>query len=276
MLKFYRTFELSILDVKSNQTTIVTNPLRVVFDAQKSIFGGLNTLNMQIYNLKKENSQAFLKDPEQQKVLRVTLKVGYQDRLETLFIGDVFRGFVGRQNTDIVNSLQIIDGGQGGTYGYVSQTVKTRAEVNATLIQNMPGVTRGTITQQSELIRPRVLVGNCNKIFQQQLNPSNSYFIDNGEIYILNGDEYLANYISVVSPETGLINTPQRENSLVSFETIMNPVMKLGGLVDLQSTTASYLNGIYRVQQIVTKGDNYGQDWKQVVTCQLAEGFKKI
>lgn len=273
-LRFNRNYELRVDDGKN--FTIIKPPLKIAFEATKSIAGGLNTLNLQIYNLTTANSQKFCKDPEQRKLLRVTLKVGYQDNLEVIFIGDVNRGFAGRQGADIVNSMQIFDGGQGSFYGFVSKTVKTREEVTKTLIAQMPTVERGTITKQSEYIRPRVLVGNCSKIFKNQLDSGYSYFIDDNKVYILKGNEYLANYISVVSAETGLVNTPERENSLVSFETMLNPSIKIGGLVDLKSTTAGYLNGIYRVQQIVTKGDNYGQDWKQRIVCMLAQGFNKI
>ena len=274
MLRFNRNYEVEINDGRS--VTVITPPIRIAFECAKSTFGGLNTLNMQIYNLTRTKSQAFVKDTEQQKKLTITLKVGYGEALETLFSGDVNRGFVSKQGTDIINSLQILDGGFGANYGYISQTVKTRAEINNALVSTMPTVTIGSITQQSELIRPRVLVGNCNKIFQQQLDPDQEYFIDNNQVFIMKKNEYLANYIAVVSPATGLMNTPEREFTLVSFQTMLNPVIRIGGLVDLESTTASYLNGVYRVQQIITKGDNYGNDWTQTITGQLAEGFNKL
>lgn len=274
MLRFNRNYELRVDDGKN--FTIIKPPFRIVFEATKSIYGGLNILNLQVYNLGKAKEQAFVKDPEQQKLLRITLKVGYQEGLEVIFIGDVNRGFLSRQNTDMVNSMQIFDGGQGSIYGFISKTVKTRDESTKALIEAMPTVERGTVTKQSEFIRPRVLLGNASKIFQQQLDPNYNYYIDDNKVYILKDNEYLANYISVVSPETGLMNTPERENTLVSFQTMLNPSIKLGGLIDLKSTTANFLNGIYRVQQIVTKGDNYGQDWTQTIVCQLAEGFNKI
>lgn len=274
MLRFNRNYELRVDDGKN--FTIITPPIKIVFEATKSIAGGLNTLNLQIYNLNNDHAQAFCKDAEQTKLLRVTLKVGYNDSLEVIFIGDVNTGFLGKQGPDIVNSMQIFDGGQAAFYGNIFFTVRTRKEMNNLLVSNMPTATMGNFTLQAEFIRPRVLVGNCNKIFQQSLDPNQYYFIDDNKVNLIKKDEFLPNYIAIVSPETGLMNTPERQNGLVSFETMMNPVIKIGGLVDLTSVTATYLNGIYRVEQIVTRGDNYGQDWKQTIVCILAQGFKKL
>ena len=54
--------------------------------------------------------------------------------------------------------------------------------------------------------------------------------------------------------------------SKVTFSTLMNPFIKIGGRVNLSSKVAPHLDGIYRVDSIVYNGDNRGQDWKQDCT----------
>ena len=86
-------------------------------------------------------------------------------------------------------------------------------------------------------------------------------------MFIVKDNQATSTFIPVVRSETGLINTPEKNKDEITFETIMNPALKIGQLCDIQSITAPYLNGVYRINVISYKGDYEGSDWKQIVTC---------
>ncbi len=254
----------------------IGNPIRVQFEVSKGIYGSLNNMVCKIFNLERSHATLFIKDAEEQKKIKFTLSVGYQNELTTIFIGDIFRGFQSKQGNDVVVSCEVLDTGFGYINGFVCANVETSQKVIDEIIKNTQGLSIGQITKMPELVRNKILVGNSGKLIQQLVDPTKNWFIDNGKLYIISQNEYLKGLTPIVTASTGLLNTPERENRLVSFETMLNPAIKLGGLCDLQSSTADYLNGVYRVEQVITRGDNYGQDWKQTIVGRIAQGFSEL
>lgn len=62
----------------------------------------------------------------------------------------------------------------------------------------------------------------------------------------------------------------------MTFQTIMNPTLKVAGLCQLESVTAPDLNGVYRINQINYSGDYTGDDWTQMVTAKRAPNYKVV
>jgi hypothetical protein len=276
MLKFKRNFKLTIDDTKEELTFMP--PLRIVFECSKGIYGSQGNMNLKIYNLTRSNATRFAKDPTDQKILNVTLEIGYQDDLQIVFKGFVYRGFVSKEGVDTAVNLQVIDGGSGlnDVESFVSATVGTKEQAFKTIVNAMPGVSIGKIAQQEPTVRAIVLCGNAVDCLKEQIDPEQNWFIDNGKLYVLGKNDVLSGYVPVVSPETGLENSPERENYLVNFSTRLNPALRVGGLCKLISTTAEYLNGVYKIQQIVIRGDNYGQEWGQLVTGIYGAQYKEL
>jgi len=108
------------------------------------------------------------------------------------------------------------------------------------------------------------------------VGPGETWYIDNEQLFVIKDTEVTSGLKPVVSAETGLISTPTRDSSLVTFETLMNPTVKIGGLASLKSATAPHLDGIYRIETISYSGDNYGDAWTQTCTGTLAAEAKSI
>lgn len=269
LLRFNRDYELVI--GLENQAVIVRPPLRIAFDAQKAINGGLNKLTIKIYNLKESNRAKLAKDRDEVKVIPLTLSVGYVESKETIFKGTVQLGENSRSGVDYISTLECYDGGYDFINSFTSATVKGKDSAISQILSDMPNTGRGKITAQNKLVRPKVLVGNSAKLIDQQLNVGETWYIEDEKLYILKDNEVVSSFIPVVNSETGLRNTPKRQNQKISFETLMNPTVKIGGLVKLESVTAPHLNGIYKVESLGYKGDNYGSEWSQSIT-----GFKAL
>jgi len=126
------------------------------------------------------------------------------------------------------------------------------------------------------LTRPKVLVGNSARLIDDMVGPGETWYIDNEQLFVIKDTEVTSGLKPVVSAETGLISTPTRDSSLVTFETLMNPTVKIGGLASLKSATAPHLDGIYRIETISYSGDTYGAAWTQTCTGTLAAEDKTL
>lgn len=254
---------------------IVEPPIQVSFDCLKAIDGyGQNKLTIDIGNLAERKRLAMVKDTEQNINIEVLLKVGYKGSSELIFSGTVQRGSNRREGANLVTQLYCL--GISGDFlrKFISKSVKAD-QVDA-ILSDLNGVRRGKITELQQLIRPKVLVGTAPKLLSEIVGNDADWFVDNGALNIIRKNEVVSSFIPVVSAKTGLINTPEREQQQVTFETLMNPSIKIGGLVELKTKFAPHLNGIYKIQTIGYSGDNYGDAWMQTCTGYLNADYRVV
>lgn len=273
-MRFDRNYQLTIgID---NRAIIVRPPMRIVFGVDKAISKSLSKMSLQVYNLKESSRLAVVKDSDDQRRIPVILQVGYNGTLQTIFKGDVTDGSTQREGADFISSFNCLDGGDDFLYAFTSRTVRGKDTAISEILKDTPNTTRGRITAQRAITRPKVLVGNSFQLIQESLDPGEEWFIDNEQLFIAKSDEVVSSYIPVVSAGTGLLNTPEREEKQVTFQTIMNPSIKLGGRVQLKSVTAPYLNDVYKVTAISYTGDYDGTVWTQSVTGKVVPNVKVI
>lgn len=273
--RFDRNFEL-IVQVSDNLAVEVKPPIRVAFSSNKSVAGGLNQMTLRVYNLNQSNRLALVKNPEEIKYIGISFSVGYQDNLHLLFKGSVHRGENFREGADMITELECLDGGYDYLNSFTSRTVKGKTKALTALLSDLPNTEKGKVTEQSALLRPKVLVGQTMQLIDSLINEGESWYVDDEKLYILKDDEVVSSFIPVVDASTGLLNTPSRENYRVTFETLMNPSLKIGGLCNLVSVSAPHLNGVYKIDSMSYNGDNYGSDWVQSVTGLLAGNYRVI
>lgn len=272
--RFNRNYELKVRALGGEITMLP--PLRVNFSADKSIRGGLNKMQLQIYNLEERKRLTMVRDAEDRTVVPLQLKVGYQDTMELIFKGTIHRGSNARQGADIVTTIECLDGGFDFINSFTSRTVEGGRRAIDAALSDMPNTGTGKITDRPTLTRPKVLVGNSAKLISDTVGPDETWYIENEQLYIIKNDEVVSRFIPVVSAQTGLISTPERESQQVTFKTLMNPAVKIGQRCKLVSETAPHLNGVYRIETINYSGDNFGSDWTQTVTGTLAANVKVL
>jgi hypothetical protein len=247
--------------------------MRISFEADKSISGGLNKCRIQLYNIEERKRLALAKDAEQQgKRIPIRLSCGYQDRQELIFKGTIFTGGTERQGADLVTTIESQDGGFDFTNSFTSRTVEGGKRAVDSVRQDMPNTDEGKITERPILTRPKVLVGNSAQLIDEMVGPGETWYIEDERLYIIKDNEVTSRFIPVVSAATGLISTPTRSSQQVTFQTLINPTVKIGRRVKLESTTAPYMDGIYRIETITYSGDNYGDAWSQTCTGRLGAG----
>ena len=272
--RFGRDYEVEI--TIGGFTHFIKPPIRIQYDCIKSLGSSTNKMTIKIFNLVPEKRDALVKDAEDRNYIPFIFKAGYEGSLEVLFKGSAHTAKSERAGVDYITTIESIDGGFDFLNSFTSKTVKGKDTAVTEILGDMKNTRPGKITKQNKLIRPKVIVGNSVKMIEEQLNDGESYMIDEEKLYIIKDTEYIGTYIPVVNASTGLTNAPTRQERKATFTTLTNPTLKVGGLCELESTTAKHLNGIYKIETIQYKGDNYGNDWNQTVIGYLNEGFTKL
>lgn len=273
-MNFYRDYELKIA---VNGTMITIKPeIRVAFNAVKVNDATLGKSRLIIYNLKESTRLALNKDASQAKRIHVSLSIGYDGRLQKLFSGDIYTCSSVRQGNDFITSMEIYDGGYDYFNSFTAKTVRTKGQAITSILEDMPNTDKGKITQLQELLRPKVLVGNTFKCIRNLISSNERYYIDNGQLFIVKNEEVISGHEPIVSARTGLLNTPKREFSKVTFDTMLNPALRLSGKCVIDSKYDPHLNGLYRIFSINYVGDYGGQDWRQTVEAYLISKYEVL
>ena len=306
--RFNRNYSLEIITLDNKKITIQPE-LRITFDVTKSVKGGLNNGTIQIYNLSQTHRNLIVKDEditeedkekkeEKNKTdaqkeaekkaselkdagirtlpadyMQFELKAGYSKN-ETIFKGAISKASSKKQGAEFITTIEAYDGLYDMQNSYTSKVVK--GKISEQVIKDMPTIKKGKITEQNPLLRPRVLVGNSFKILEENLALNETYYVDDGVIHIIKEKEVTSGYIPLVNSETGLLNTPEKLQKEVKFETMMNPLLRIGGLMQLESLYDKRFNGVYKINTIHYTGDYSGSDWKQEILCIACNDYKVV
>lgn len=263
--RFMRDYEL-IIKTNTGEAIIIRPPIRIQFDAVKSVDSGLNSCRVRIYNLSKEKRKKLVKeDTDTTNKMEFLLKAGY-NKVETLFKGFILESFSEKSGADIVTTTVSMDGLVDAQGSYTSTTVKKGDAINV-ILKDMPNTTRARISDRPVVNRAKVLVGNSLKLVENNLKDDETYYIDEGKLYIIKQNEVVSDIIPLVNASTGLLNTPTKKKYEVTFNTLLNPTIRIGCQVKLESIYAENLNGTYKVLTITYRGDSSGTDWSQEVIC---------
>lgn len=273
-MRFNRDYELFI-EFKG-QTLYIKPPIRITFDSKKSIDNSLNKAKVSIYNLQESTRLALVKDVGQKTKISVKVSIGYNGKLDKLFMGDLYHGSFSRNGNDFITTLDIYDGGYDFFNSFTSKTVKSKQQAITSILADMPNTDTGKITNMANLSRPKVLVGNSYKLIADLVDNQENYYIDNGQLFIIKQHEVATSFIPLVCAETGLLNMPEHDNKKVTFTTMLNPTLRIGNNCQLRSKTAPNLDGVYKINSIQYEGDSEGKKWQQTVSCSLASGTEVV
>ena len=103
-------------------------------------------------------------------------------------------------------------------------------------------------------------------------------FIDLGKVYIIANGGFIPNLnggLTMITPQTGLLDTPEKQNTKLSFPMMFEPRLKVGQQIILQSLE-TVNNGSYPVvglDHVGTISDAVGGDLHTRVTCYYAQAY---
>ncbi|MBN6711149.1 hypothetical protein JFL47_07885 [Haemophilus haemoglobinophilus] len=272
MKQFGRQWQVAI---SNDSETLIIDSLRVAFEIDKTINDKPNPATFQIWNLNRNHINQLLS----QSFKKIALSVGYQT-LRQIYVGEITKVKVKRDNLDFILFLECSDGHQAYTQSMAQTTLKSGAtdeDIIKSLQQTMPTVQAGTIDvpNKRKLPRGRVLNGDSREIISKIAKNNNAdWSIQDGNLVFLPRDKVLGDEVVLLSQETGMINSPEQTDDGLELSCLLNPALQIGGLVEVRSIL-DYFNGQYKIVKLSHQGDGLGGDWVSKLTV-VGGKFEKV
>lgn len=291
MQKWTRNYFLTVqVDADAKDYIDITMPLTLSFHIQRNINATANTANITVLNLNKDTrSKVFLDNYKTMYYKGIELRAGYGDKKETLpliFKGNIQTAFSKRNGVDYETTIQALDGGfayinSSSSRQFPKGTTDRQALValSSDLWSNDPKknchVALGKIGHFNlPITRGNTIDGNTLDYFSTYSD--NHFFIDLEKINCLLDDEGFEGSIKVIDASCGLLGSPLRQESFLTFEMIFEPRLQIGQFVELKSMTEDNYNGVYKVLGIEHSGiisDAQSGQCKTKVSLNYVEGL---
>ncbi len=247
----------------------ITPPFTIEFDIKRSIGTDDNSMLIKIYGLSEKNRRLLVKDYYNIQDLasggqyrKVILEAGYNKDINTVFVGSLIEGYSVREGVDMVTYLYCVSGAYGRYNNFINQSFAAGTPYNQIIDYIVNQLTKdgyiekGGIQSIDGTVKTGYLaLGDGFNILSEfgpvfvDLNRINSLQLD----YVIN-KTLNAKDIPLISAETGLLGTPMRRNTFIEVNAMFQPKIQLGQLVEIQSVTAPYFNGQFKVMGIQHKG----------------------
>ena len=272
--------------------------IRVRFDIKQSSTALPNIAEIRLTNQNRDLAKA-LTDPKADGTL-VSISAGYAGNSGLLFQGDLRQAMYGRENpTDTMTTIQAADGGQARNYATVSKTLppgstpKDHVDTAITALKQF-GVNLGFVGPKVDLSKPVypravTLMGMAYKTLQDVARSKGATVsTQNCSVHIATPDDALPGAAFELNSQTGLIGMPTAMTGGIYFRTLINPQMKVHGLVHIDQSLIQGMflelspngqpiqsiqqpniaaDGIYKIFKIDVEADTRGLPWYQDCGC---------
>lgn len=288
-LKVGRSTGSKVYEMMPNEQDPSADGLRLTFQVTHFAGGAFSVAEITIYNVSRYSSKQMLGDGTVDKYEFISLEAGYDGLFGSVFVGQITNAQVHfedggatrgirffckssakERDQNIINitlapetdPVQIIEecalvfGAEIRFYGDFS-TLKRRA--------------RGTVLQGS----PTACMNELAETFQFD------WMVENGAIKIIKREFAMTDQVYVISSGTGMIGSPVVTDTEVGIRYTLNPKIKLGDTIKLESMAprfefsgAFFYNiprtigeGYYKVNSLVFAGDSHGDQWESQISC---------
>jgi hypothetical protein len=264
---------------------IPSSPLRIIFDIEKNMVGSPNKTKFDIYNLSLETRSQI----KAGHVLE--LKAGYNGLMDRLFFGQIGLSAVKsvRNGPDIVTSMECMDGAGAIIMARINKSYPPGirlyqiledilAEMSTETEYNPVPIDTGMMVNIPDVVfsRGKTLSGTCKDALNELLKDQGiRWSVQNNSLIILPLGKTTNKSAIEISPTTGMIGVPTKNDGFIEVRALLNPQIQPGTLIKLVTQESAYnlnsgkndpLSGFYEVRVAKYKGDTYGNDWS--VTCQ--------
>ena len=273
----------------SGEKGLDLSELHFKFTVQQGDVQSPNSADIRVYNLSSSTQQKVQKEYS-----RVILQAGYENgAFGVIFDGTVKQFRRGRENaTDTYLDILAADADVGYNFGVCNSTLaagSTPAQRIATVSAAM-GVTPGPIAPYTGGILPRgkVLFGMARARMRDcAASQFATWSVQNGRLQMVALDSYLPGEAVVLNSFTGLIGIPEQTENGISARCLLNPKVRIGGLVKIDNVTINTTiqrdpnaapvpfnqytglqlladisaDGVYRLYVAEFRGDTRGADW---------------
>lgn len=248
--KFGRNYRLTIQMNDGDSAIVIQPPFTLEFNLSRNAMASLNQGTFMIYNLGPDTRNKIFQDWfNPNKYRKFILEAGYGSNLTTIFQGAIFQASSARRGTDIITTVVARDGGfdvpTTQSYRTVQQGTSVMDLVKG-LVGDFTNLKQGILGDiPGTLLRPAVISGNTYEILQKYTN--NQCYIDLETVNMLNNNQAISGPVAVIDSSTGLLETPRRDDGMLSIRTLFEPQILMGQVIELKSEVLPIYNGQYKV-----------------------------
>lgn len=250
--------------------------LRAVFTIEKSMSAEPNRSTIQIYNLSPETQNFILSEAK-----RILIEAGYDnsEQYGLIFDGDIVKAIRrAAQSIDKVTEVIAQDGDMFLNSGFISVSYSAGQTTHSVLSQ-MQGIadddmTLGSVSSDlkgTKLARGKAMFGQPKDYATMLAKTEGAlFYVNDRKINLVKPGDLPEGQIVDLSPSSGLIGTPEQNDSTVSGKCLLNPLLNVNKLIHIsneyvQETNeigkASLSSGVYKIIKLKHIGDTLGNDW---------------
>jgi len=273
-MAYNRIFRLAVtpVDLYGNVkglSIVITSPLTIKFNVQRMPFAGRCTASIDIYNLDQDTrSKLFLDWYDFENIRQVTLEAGYENgKFDLIYKGRVRICTTKKAYTDNVTHIEAISG-----LGVLDSMLHTSLNEGESLVDTagmiigeMPGVQPGEVSLPDfSFKRPVALIGNALSVLKTYTK--DNVAIDLDKVIVIDEDEVIDGDVRVIDDETGLLGTPERQQTSLVVNCVFEPRIKVGQGLEIRSSIAPEFDGQYKVWGVTHNGTIGATQGGQCVT----------
>lgn len=315
-----------------NLSLVVANPsgagielgkLRVVFEVKRGDKQTPNSADIKVYNLSQTTMNALRANKNAQpEFTQLVLKVSYgaQPPVQILW-GSITQVRIGREDQkNAYVAFTAADGDEAYNFDPTAFTLAAGATPLMgvkSVIRDMANFKSGSPTGQStngqaitqgymppslttnpqQSIRGRSYFGNCRDVMRKIADNHDCWWsIQDGQVTFIPRTGFIPDAPVLITPTTGLIGVPEQTQNGLKVKVLLNPALKIGTLIKLDSTDINQLrygidkgssnggtfalnaklaqgatklnaDGLYYVMRVDHTGDSRGTPWYSDLTC---------
>lgn len=235
-----RRYRITVSD--SNGNAFDVSQLRCTFSIIKTMMMEPNSSQIVIYNLNAETENSIIMNGA-----RVTVEAGYEgNQFGLIFDGDILQTVRGKEDSATYElTIIALDSDKAINFDLANYSIlkgQTARAIIEHIVNNAKNpVSLGSISDElsnsSQLTRGKVLFGKFSDYLRQIAQSNNSHFyIENGQVNIINMNDLPDGEIYDLSPSSGLIGTPEQTDYGVSGQCLLNPGIKLNTLIHIDNS----------------------------------------
>lgn len=263
--------------------------LRITFQATHFAGGAFSVAEITIYNVTHYSARQMLGEGISKKYEFISLEAGYEGLFGAVFVGQITNA-----------QMHLEDGGATrGIRFFCKSSAKERDQnlINLTLAPETDPVQiieecasvfgaeiqfYGDFSELKRRSRGTVLQGSPSSCMNELAETyAFDWMVENGAIKIIKRDFAMPSQVYVISSGTGMIGSPVVSDTEVGIRYSLNPKIKLGDTIKLESMAPRFEfsgaffydiprtigEGYYKVNSLVFAGDSHGDQWESQISC---------
>lgn len=227
-----------------------------------------NNVEILIYNLAEPSRKAF-----EEKGARIILLAGYSEQTSQIASADITTCNSQKIGPDWVTKIEAADGDRSFKHARVKESYTPGTPISAVLTKTLQalGLDPGT-----SLARVGQIAGQFSSGYVQNTRASteltkllkshdHEWSIQDGRVEVLKKGEALAELAPIISPDTGLIGSPELgtptkkdKKGVLKVRSLLQPRIRPGQKFQLKTRAH---DATYVAKKVTHIGDTFGNDW---------------